>query len=259
MTWTHGQVCSKIDRIYISEYLNINFFYENISEILISDHKAVHGKMVLKNNNNKSKSKINSQWFLNEQILDLEEVKIGIQKFCREIKTYKIKYENKWYDKFINYVTNFLKIQSRKHSNNKKIIINEIFENLANLNKTRMSYNEDTFIKEKEKLKTKSENYYKEKKEILEKKYREARKSFIKTPTKSLLENKKKNENNLEIKNFLCKNGQESVETDVIIEDINQYYAKLLGEYKCDLNRLKKYEFSIKKLSQDKNKQRYNF
>ena len=227
-TWTNGSCSSRIDRIYVSDNLNIKINYEKIDETLRSDHKAVHANIF--SNKIKEKSKVSHQWKLNDNILEIIEVKKGIIKICQNIKFYKEKGKLNWYDFFIKKITNFLKYQSRLINNEKKEKLNKLFNSLKLLNENQIKLDDITYIIEKNKIKKEIEEYYAEKNESLKKKYKNDRFEFIKKPTKVLLENINKREINNELKAFqIDTNSEIKTETPEILKLVDNYYTDLLS------------------------------
>ncbi|CAF0770340.1 unnamed protein product, partial [Brachionus calyciflorus] len=85
-TWTNGHHFSRIDRIYLRKkenFLNLN--YSECISNSISDHKIVISELSILEPFKARKFKKNSDWKLNEQILECKKVNNYIIRRCSEI------------------------------------------------------------------------------------------------------------------------------------------------------------------------------
>ena len=80
----------------------------------ISDHKMIITELDLGKKIKREKYK--SRWKLNEQVLENEEVTTKIKYFVKQIPKLKKRYSFLWYDKFIDFVSNYLKMKRRELS-----------------------------------------------------------------------------------------------------------------------------------------------
>ena len=96
MTWTNGEVSSKIDKIFHNIDLKGEFLYTSIRETFKTDHKAVFTSIKIEYEyeigNTPKKYK---PWRLNDKILDEKEVIDGITEICKKIPSLKLKHGKK--------------------------------------------------------------------------------------------------------------------------------------------------------------------
>jgi len=107
--------------------IKINFFTHGRIVIFlcisnsISDHKIVISELSILDPFKSRKFKKNSDWKLNEQILENKKVNNYIIRRCSEIPFMISLFQNDWYEYFIKDIIAYLKKQSRVMNNEKKI------------------------------------------------------------------------------------------------------------------------------------------
>jgi endonuclease/exonuclease/phosphatase family metal-dependent hydrolase len=249
MTWTNGSQSSRIDRIYMKKDLNVSIKYVNNQFFSMSDHRMIVAEIDL---NEKIKTKrIDTSWKLNESLLDYQDVNDKIIEFCNQIPRLIRKHGMVWYDVFINFVISYLKIIGREKAKEKKEEINKLFEDLNNLDKfddlSQEHQNNKNIIIEK------IDEFYKLKKKGIEKRVCDERMSFIKQPTKCLI-NKEVNKNkNCMIEQYRLENDEITENKEAILKNVCDFYQNLLGKDRVDDENLNNYEFKMKSMNEIEN------
>ena len=133
MTWSNGVQASRIDRFYLNENINANFYYVKNINFTMSDHTLIISRLEYTEfgSFNINKLKKDTNWKLNENVLNDEFVNNKIIKICNEINDIKSKHNNEWYEIFISKIIKLLKRKSRKQSLIRKEKINFLFEKLS--------------------------------------------------------------------------------------------------------------------------------
>ena len=250
-TWTDGHVFSRIDRVYIKNDFMNEIKYTEIIDLtrMISDHKMILTELDLGKRIERENFK--TRWKLNEQVLENVEVINKINYFVEQIPSLKKKFKHLWYDRFIHFISNFLKIKSRELSKIKKNEINNIFEKIESLNKNREILKEIEFKEQLNILGKDLENYYENVRKGVQKRQRFAKFNFAKHPTKVLIEKINRNEDSSKIIKYRDKYGIVSKETKNILEGTTEYYKTLMGEDKEDKEKIKNYNFKIKSVKKE--------
>ena len=101
----------------------------------LSDHNAIMVELsFVKNVFVKNKYKKANEWKLNEIVLEDKDVNEFILEKCKKINYLKEKYENNWYEYFINDIIKMLQKKSRILNEKRNEKINNLFTELNNLN-----------------------------------------------------------------------------------------------------------------------------
>ena len=148
----------------------------------------------------------------------------------------------------ISLLKKLLKKKSREHNKVINKEKDELFKELENFNKIKFN-NKDKYLKEKEILSEKIETYYENNRKLLELKFRDERRKFCKQPTKALIENITKRTNANEVRSFKKADGEITEDKDEILEDLFKFYKNLLGRERVDSEKIKDYNFNIKKMN----------
>ena len=97
-TWTNGHQFSRIDRLYLKKSCDQQMKYIDCISNSISDHKILIAELSFLKLFKKSKFKKNSDWKLNEQILENEIVNRFILNKCSDIPMLIYHHQKDWYD-----------------------------------------------------------------------------------------------------------------------------------------------------------------
>ena len=212
----------------------------------ISDHKILIAELSFLETFKKSKFKKNSDWKLNEQILENEIVNRFILNKCSDIPMLIYHHQKEWYEFFIREIIDFLKIQSRKINNERKRYICNLFIHLNNIGFTN--------FEKREKIKTKIDEYYQQERQGIEKRACEAKRNFIFQPTKVLIEKEIKNSGKNFVKKFKKSNGEITEDQDEIITEVFDFYNQLLSVDRVEVSSINEYKFLFKPIKEvDKN------
>jgi hypothetical protein len=254
MTWSNGMVSSRIDKIFYDKDIMGNILYNSIKETCKSDHKAVFASLQFNNNflsdrdkNKNDKPEKYIPWRLNDEILEDKSVIEGVNEICGKIQIFKEKYEKIWYDFFIKEIVIFLKKKTIEYNDKVNKRNKSLFKEIENFNKTQFKTKEE-YVNIKNELSKKIDEFYEEKRKTLEKKCRDERRNFCKQPTKSLIENISKRNNSNEIRIYKKNNHEETSNKKEILDDLFDFYQKLLGHERVKDEIIKNYKFKIKKL-----------
>lgn len=250
MTWTNGSQSSRIDRIYIKNDVCFDVKYTDNCLFTMSDHRMVVCELDLINKNLKKKKQ--NSWKLNESVLEFEDVNNKIIEFCYQIPKLIKKHDIGWYDKFIGYVVNYLKIISREKAKESKKELNDLFNELNVLDKRETDSEEDKILINNIKLKI--NDHFKNKIKGMEKRVCDERMKFIKQPSKSLISKEINNSKSCSIEKYKTINETIVSEENEIIKDVYNFYVDLLGKEKIKKEELDNYNFKIKSLSENDSK-----
>ena len=241
-TWTNGHSTSRIDRLYLrnkEKILSLN--YSECISNSISDHKIVISDLSILKSIKIRKFKKNSDWKLNENILENKKVNNYILKICSEIPLIMNHYKNDWYDIFINDIVSYLKNKSRIINNEKKKCIISLFNRLSILNIEE--------IEEREKIKREIQKYYEGERKGIEKRACDTKRNFIYQPSKVLIEKEIKNSKKKFVKKFKKENGQITDDPDEMLSEVYSFYGQLLSVDKVPQESIENYKFLIKPLN----------
>lgn len=249
MTWTNGSQSSRIDRIYMKNNMNVKMKYVNNLFFNMSDHRMIVSEIDL--NEKIKKKRIDTSWKLNENLLDYQDVNDKIIDFCNQIPGLIRKHGILWYDVFINYIINFLKIIGREKAKENKEEINKLFEKLDHLDKsddlTQEHLNNKNIIIEK------IDKFYKLKKRGLEKRVCDERMSFIKQPTKCLIKKEVNKNKSCMIEQYRLKNDEITDNKELVLKNVCEFYHNLLGIDRVNDENLNNYEFKMKSMNEIEN------
>ena len=121
MTWSNGIQSSRIDRFYIKKGINSHFVYSGNECFIMSDHRIIFVDLFIHTANVKIKNFNNkNDWKLNEEVLSDTKVNKLIENECEDIRYFKKKHKNEWYEIFISSIIKMLKRESRVLSEKKK-------------------------------------------------------------------------------------------------------------------------------------------
>ena len=244
MTWTNGVHSSRIDRFYSKHTVFESLEYHDNIYSYISDHSLIVCKLKFKHNIHvQTNYTYSKDWKLNETVLENDRVHDAIIKLCNNIKNIEVL---DWYEIFIEKIIKLLKRESRIISKEKKEKINSLFIDLSKANKLSRTEENIKIISETE---IEIENYYKEKREGIERRACEIKRNFIFQPSKILLEKEKNNGSKNFIEKFQLKNKNITDDKALIMNDIYEFYNNLLGKEKVR-NSTKNIDFKIKSLDQ---------
>jgi hypothetical protein len=254
-TWSSGNNCSRIDRIYVSVKDKINYVDSKYTKLLdpnLSDHKLVIGDIYFQNQNIKNKS-INEDksWKLNESILKDDDVKIGIKKICDDIPKFKLNKQIHWYDAFISEITSYLKKISFKKNNIQKIIIKHYLEEILAIKNLDVI---DEYYSDRLKyLDSKINLHYINKSKAAEQINKNNIINFVNCPTKTIIRNEAERKDANKIKNIIINNSITN-DDEPIINAFHNFYENILGKKNIDEQNLNKYQFITESnLSNDDN------
>lgn len=250
MTWTNGSQSSRIDRIYIKNDIDISVKYTDNCLFSMSDHRMVTCELNFENTS--QTNKFNNTWKLNESILEYQDVNEKVIDFCNQIPKFIKKFDVGWYDKFINFIANYLKIVSREKFKERKIEINNLFDELDTLDKLEI-VNDET-INKKNEIKLRIKEHFKNKIEGMEKRTCDDRMKFIKQPSKSLINREVNKAKKCSIYKYKLENGEIVTNNKQILEDVYKFYTDLIGTEKVRHEDIKDYKFNIQSLSNDDRK-----
>jgi len=253
MTWSNGIQSSRIDRIYTKSDFPMKIEYSDNLNTGVSDHRMVVASMSVECMSKKSK---NSHWKLNESVLNNKRVDNKIKNQCGKIPELIKLYGALWYDIFNEKITKLLKFESRSLHKQSKKEINDLFERLLQLDESDES--DERKREEKIKIKIDIEAFYRKKKEGNEKRVNDARMSFVKQPTKVLIEKEIQRNRNCELNEYECVNKTRTTELDKIIEDVHRFYNNLLGEDKVQDSKIDEYNFRMEPLKDDNDRDLLN-
>ena len=245
MTWTNGSQSSRIDRIYIKKDIDISIKYTDNCLFSMSDHRMITCELSFENTSPKNKP--HNSWKLNESILEYDDVNEKIIDFCNQIPKFIRKFNIGWYDKFINFVANYLKIVSREKFKERKQEINNMFDELNILDKS--DSENDEIISRKNELKSKIKEYFKNKIQGIEKRTCDDRMRFVKQPSKSLINREVNKAKKCSIDRYKKENGEIATDNKEILDDVYKFYTDLMGTEKVKHDDIKDYEFNIQSLS----------
>ena len=247
-TWSKGNLKSRIDRLYC-EIPNKNICeYAEICETSMSDHKMVICN--LKINEKTQKINRNILWKLNESVLENEKVDEGIKKICKTIPDLIRRNNYKWYDIFIHKICNLLKHESRIINSLKKEEINGLFQELKEIESlSNTDVVTDRIITTREKIK----KYYENQRKGQEKRLRDERMKFIKQPSKVLIQEERKSNASCLLENYKTAESITTSNTEIIKEDIFNYYNTLLGNDIIKDETIDNYQFNIEKMNVNEN------
>ena len=244
-TWSNGIQSSRIDHLFFERDDLYEIFFEKNFINSLSDHNLLVFSLFSRNRERrKCKYKKDSDWKLNETVLDDNKVDLYIRKKCRDIPKFVEKYSHQWYEYFISDIIKMLKSESRRLSTERKKYINNLFLELDGVSKKETLSDDD-----KERIidiKAKISEYFKNMRIGVEKRACEIKNNFINQPTKILVEKEKTKGLRNEVKKFICSDNSVSTDPDVIMNHVSDFYLDLLGKDRVNQEKIRNYKFSIK-------------
>ena len=242
MTWSNGIQSSRLDRFYHNKEFDFTMSYSDNIYSSMSDHNMVVASIAYdEHQKHKSYPKKDSSWKLNESVLDDEKVNEDIINLCTKIPDLKLRYDKSWYEFFIKDIIKLLQRHSRRISAIKNDKINFLFEKLH----IARSFRDDIGL---DHVKHEISNYYKDKRKGIELRACEVKRNFLNQPSKVLIEKEKSNLSRNEIDKYKNKEGKETDNIDVILNDIEDFYRSLMGVERVDSSIFVDHNFKIKQI-----------
>ena len=245
MSWTNGFQSSRIDRIYNKNDVSISIKYMQSYLFSMSDHRMLVSELDFDKISNIKR--IKNSWKLNESVFEYEDVNNKIIDFCNQIPKLIKKYDIGWYDKFINFIINYLKIACREKAKERKKDINQLFVELNELDKS--DHQDDNIKRKMIEIRLKLKEYFKQKIKGMEKRTCDERMKFVKQPSKCLINKEISKSKSCVIEKYKNDKGEITCDNEEIIKDVYNFYEDLLGKVKVNSEKINSYNFKIKSLN----------